>query len=196
MRPPAGGLAPAYAPAVLLALPALMMAPLLPSAAWAASGEVRLLAHGSAEQYWIARVHEDVEHGGGFLTDVYLRTAGDSARHQVARVEGRAVDLAERGDQLALLLDGGGWLLVSDETVATGRALPWGARMLSVAPRRDTLLALARVYQPPPAPSTAPAPPGPSTRPSQESERLVIFSLAPDGWAEAGTVDVSGPLPE
>src|SRR2546423_978449 len=90
--PHARALVPASTPAVLLALLTL-----LPGAARAATGEVRLLAHGSAEQYWIARVHEDLERGGGFLTDVYLRTAGDSAWHQVARVEGRAVDLAERG---------------------------------------------------------------------------------------------------
>ena len=159
----------------------------------AADANARLLAHGSGDQYWIARVYEDAERGGAFVTDVYSRPAGEANWHQVTRVEGRSVDMADRSDQLAILLDGGGWLLVSDETVATGRAAPAGARILAFAPRGDTLLALARVYEPPAA--TAPATYPPATRAAQDPERLVLYSLAPQGWADAGEFRVGGPLP-
>src|SRR3954468_12413291 len=104
-----------YAPALLCALAGALLAP--PRAARAAEGEVRLLAHGAREQYWVARVYDDSERGGTFVTDVYARPAGEGEWHQLARVEGRALEMAHRGDQVALLLDGGGWLLVSDETV-------------------------------------------------------------------------------
>lgn len=159
----------------------------------ATDAQVRLLAHGSGDQYWIARVYEDAERGGAFVTDVYSRPAGDADWHQVARVEGRSVDLADRSDQLALLLDGGGWLLVSEETIATGRAAPAGARILAFAPRGDTLLALARVYRPPPA--SAPTTSASTARTAEDPERLVLYSLAPQGWIDGGEFRVGGPLP-
>src|SRR6185503_5940408 len=99
-----------------------------------APSEAQLLAHGTGETYWVARVYGDAERGGAFVTDVYARSAGEAPWHPVARVEGRAVQVAHRGSQLALLLDGGAWLLVSEETVATGRAPPAGARLLGLAP--------------------------------------------------------------
>ena len=181
---------PAFWFAVLLALhPA-------PRAAGAEGKDVRLLAHGSREQYWIARVHQVPERGGTFLTDVYTRPAGDSQWRQISRVEGRTVDVAHRADQVALLLDSGAWLLISDETVATGRALPAGARLLSLASRGDTLLALARVQDPQPAASTGPTTTPSTTRTAQDTDRLAVYALSPQGWVDAGTIDVAGPLPQ
>ena len=178
---------PAWLVAVLLALPALSRA------APAADRDVRLLAHGSREQYWIARVHDGAERGGTFITDVYSRPAGDAGWRQVARVEGRSVDLADRDGQLALLLDGGGWLLVSEETVATGRPAPPGARILGLASRGGRLLAVARLSGTPP--STAPVSSQPATRSAQDEERLVLLSLGPQGWAEIGEFEIAGPMP-
>ena len=164
--------------------------------ALARAADARLLAHGSDERYWVARVYEDVERGGAFVTDVYGRSAGDANWAQVARVEGRTVQVAHRGAQLALLMDGGGWLLVSDETVVTGRPPPPGARLLSLAPWGETLAALARVYDPraaaaPPA-ATAPAT---ARRSPPDSEHLALLTLTPQGWVDSGAFDVGGPLP-
>src|SRR5918993_1253634 len=108
-----------------------------------------LLAHGSGDRFWVARVHQDPNRGGAFITDVFARPATEQRWVQVMRVEGRALDVAHRGSQLALLLDGGGWLLASEpvvgteQTIATGRPPPPGDRLLSIAASGDALLALA-----------------------------------------------------
>ena len=178
----------------------ILWAALTPTAnALAQAADAQLLAHGSPERYWVARVYSDPGRAGAFVTDVYGRSAGDANWHQVARVEGRTVQVAHRGGQLALLMDGGTWLLVSEETVVTGRPPPSGARLLSLAPWGDTLAALARVYDPAPAgraaqqsPATGPA----ATRRSPlDSERLALLTLTPQGWADAGAFDVDAPLP-
>ena len=186
--------------AAALALPLLFTVLATPVALHAAApaADAHLLSHGSGDTYWVARVYEDAQRGGAFNTDVYARAAGDANWHQVARVDGRTVQLAHRGAQLALLLDHGGWLLVSDDTVATGRPPPPGARILSLAPWNDTLVALARVYDPRPGPAraaTGPATSPAAVRPSADSERLALLTLSPQGWADAGAVDVAGPLP-
>ena len=187
-RPLARGTPPAWPLAVALAVHALA------GAAWATDRDLRLLAHGARERYWVARVYDDAERGSP-VTDVYTRSAGDTDWGPVARVEGRAVDLADRGGQLALLLDGGAWLLVSDETVATGRAPPAGVRLLALATRGDALLAAARVTEvsAATAPSTSPSLP---TQASHDPDRLALFVLSPQGWAELGRFDVAGPLPQ
>lgn len=187
----ARGCRPGLFVAVLLALLAF------PRAAGAAGQDVRLLAHGSREQYWVARVYQQPERGGVFVTDVYTRRAADARWHQVARVEGRTVDLSDRGDQLALLLDGGSWLLVSEETVATGRQAPPGARLLALAPGGGALLAVARVAGPEPAvpapPATSPA--AATTRAARDTDHLALYALSPQGWVDAGRFEVAGPLP-
>ena len=171
-----------------------------------------LLAHGSGDRFWVARVHQDPARGGAFITDVFARPATEQRWVQVVRVEGRALDLAHRGTQLALLLDGG-WLLASEpvvgteQTIATGRPPPPGARLLSIAAHGDSLLALARVYEPTAggpgtAAATSPAtttpasqPPSSAPRPSRDPERLVLLALGPQGWTDAGSFDTEGPLP-
>lgn len=177
----------------------LCTAPFGTDQALAQAAEAQLLAHGSAERYWVARVYQDAGRGGAFITDVYGRSAGSSAWQQVARVEGRTVQVAHRGGQLALLMDGGGWLLVSEDTVVTGRPPPPGARLLSLAPWDDTLAALARVYDPPQSRGGAATPPATTSAATAhslpDSERLALLTLTPQGWADAGAFDVDGPLP-
>src|SRR5688500_4759801 len=180
-----------------------------------------LLAHGSGDRFWVARVHQDPARGGLFITDVFARPAAEGRWAQVVRVEGRALDMAHRGSQLALLLDGGGWLLASEpvvgaeQTIATGRPPPPGARLLSIAARGDSILALARVYEPsaadgPAATSpatTSPAATSPAATPyasrvtssgpraSRALVRLVLLALGPQGWTDAGSFETEGPLP-
>jgi uncharacterized RDD family membrane protein YckC len=160
----------------------------------ARANDAALLAHGSAERFWVARVYQDEQRGGGYVTDVYARLAGEGRWHQIARLDGRALDAAHRGAQLALLLDTGAWILVSEGTVATGRAVP-GARILGIASHGDTLLALAKPEDPPRPTAAASPASAPATQPSRESERLVLLSLGPQGWADAGTFDLAGTSP-
>ena len=151
----------------------------------ARGNDAALLAHGSADRFWVARVYNEPQRGG-YVTDVYTRVAGEGRWQQIARLDGRAVDAAHRGAQLALLLDTGGWLLVSEGTVSTGRPVPSG-RILSIATHGDTLLALAKPAPAPP-PATAPATsPAPATQPSRATdEQLMLLTLGPDGWIDAG----------
>src|SRR4051794_31918338 len=101
---PRGAAPPALAAAVWL----LLLCASACGAPMAGGADVQVLAHGSGERYWLARVFADPQRGGTFVTDVYGRLAGESTWHQLARVEGRAAQLANRGEQVALLLDGGG----------------------------------------------------------------------------------------
>src|SRR5436189_263247 len=86
-----------------------------------------LVAHGSDDRFWIA----DVSVGTGadkaqVRTDLYVRSVGESRWLPVTRepIESRVVAMAHRGPQLALLLDDGAWLLVSEQALVTGRPPP------------------------------------------------------------------------
>jgi uncharacterized RDD family membrane protein YckC len=164
----------------------------------APAADAKLLADGSGDAHWLARVYQDPGRTGPFLTDVYARSTGENRWHQLARLEGRTVQLAHRGSQLALLLEGGQWLLLSEETVVSGRPLPGGASILSLATAGDTLAALAYVGEHPAAPASspasAPASAPASTHASSDTDRLVLFVLTPRGWVEAGASEVAGAL--
>lgn len=145
-----------------------------------AAADDRLLAHGSNDYFWLARGTDSSKQGGSFLTDLYARAAGDARWARVAQVQARVIDVARRGEaQLALLTEGGGWLLLSETTLATGRPLPAGARLLDLAPGGDGLLALALA---------------PSSQPGVD-DRLLLFALRPEGWAEVAKVSVANVLP-
>jgi uncharacterized RDD family membrane protein YckC len=165
-------------------------------AAFAAAGapDAQLLADGAGDTHWLARVYQDPGRTGPFLTDVYARSAGENRWHQLARLEGRTVQLTHRGSQLALLLEDGQWLLLSEETVVSGRPLPGGAAIRSLATAGDTLAALAHVGDDRAAPASSPASAPASTHASADTERLVLFLLTPRGWVEAGASEVGGAL--
>lgn len=144
--------------------------------------DARVLAHGNGESFWVARVYADPQRAGGFVTDLYARAAGQARWQQVSRVEGRTVQVAHRGAQVALLQDSGDWLLVSGETTASGRPAPPGMRLISLAPWGDTLVALARVQQAGAA-GTQPAPIDADATPASD---LMLLTLTPTGWVESG----------
>lgn len=162
--------------------------------------DARLLAHGDGESFWVARVYADPQRAGGFVTDLYARAAGQARWQQVSRVEGRTVQVAHRGAQVALLQDSGDWLLVSGETVASGRPAPPGLRLISLAPWGDTLAALARSRdvgaagsQPAATqPAAASARPASSTQESPISGRLTLLTLTPAGWVESEPFGTAG----
>ena len=160
----------------------LLCVTLLSAGAAEAAAAVRqdLVAHGSNNRFWLARVsagEPDAKSAGAPQTHVYVRSVGESRWVQVARVDSRVVAMAHRATQLALLLEDGKWLLASDEAVVSGRALPAGGAILDFASNGDALFALGRLR-------------GQGAGP-EASHRLVLYSLAPGGWAEVGEVGPS-----
>ena len=79
-----------------------------------------LVAHGSADRFWIARILPGDADTSPVKTQVYVRSVGESRWLPVTRepIESRVVAMAHRGPQLALLLDDGAWLLVSEQALA------------------------------------------------------------------------------
>lgn len=162
-----------------------------PAAAQPAAVDRRpvLLAHGSDGWFWLARIRDDRATGGtaGLRTELYARPA-QSADGLVAGawvdlqpVGQRAVSLAHRGRQLAVLLDDGQWTLVSPESARPGSALPVpGARLVAlsdgptpVGEGRQDVWAVARIpggvaalRAATPAPATTATQPASSTAPS------------------------------
>ncbi|HWE95200.1 MAG TPA: RDD family protein [Tepidisphaeraceae bacterium] len=103
-----------------------------------------LLAHGSEDRLWAGYVHvppypkEATEQ-----TRIAYRIATKDQWEFLTDIGARAVGLANRGTQLAVLLEGGEWVLVSDDgTSATGQPLPEGARLLALGNDPATLWAI------------------------------------------------------
>jgi len=120
-----------------------------------------LLAHGSEDQFWIARV-EPVPGAvpASLQTSIYVRSGGQAAWQSASSVQARVIDIANRGSQLALLLESGDWVAASEDSSTIGAPLPDNARMIAIAGESDTLWALGRVAEsntPASGPSSAPA---------------------------------------
>lgn len=167
-----------------------------------------LVAHGSGERYWLARVTPDDARGGAagpLKTHVYVRAVGESRWTQVTQVESRVVAMAHRGTQLALLLAEGDWLLVSEQAVVTGRPVPGGGQIVDLASDRDTLLALVRFRLPSTRPAASPQTPltpslqSPGARSTASAAagaapaapgpaRVALFALGEGGWVERADV--------
>jgi uncharacterized RDD family membrane protein YckC len=156
-----------------------------------------LLAHGSREKFWVARVSTAESENNAPAppkTQVYARSVGDSQWLPVTQVEGRVVGMAHRGPQLALLLADGDWLLVSEEALVTGRYVPGDGQIIDLASDQDTLLALVRFRLPAPAGPTTTAtgatPTTTATTAPTGPARLALYSLTDSGWVERA--DLSG----
>ena len=159
----------------------------------------QFLAHGSGDRFWLARV-ESADGAAGAHTTIFVRGAGEGRWKELRRLDGRATALAHRGTRLALLFEGGGWLLVSDEAVATGRQVPSGT-LVDVATRGEALLGLSKVPLPPAAtPQKASVTTRAATAPATTSSsvdfpvtpyRLLLFGIESGDWsAAAAPLDV------
>ncbi len=157
-----------------------------------------LLAHGSPGMYWIADIEQEsaaAPQGGSTAAQISApmkslvrqRQLGNNVWKEIARLNGRVISLADRGTQLAALLEGGEWMLLWDGGSTTGTLPGDGARLFLLASGpKDQFWALASARTGPPAStrgSTQPA----ATMPA--GTRL-LYKLAPDGW------ELAGPLPE
>ncbi len=133
-----------------------------------------LLAHGGVAPYggealfWVAQVVPNKEPASpGSMTRFFAVRASESKWQQWGEgVPARAVSLASRGSQLAVLLDDGSWMLLSDDnspTTGSRLAVP-NAALVSFADDGRNLWALAkipgglaRLRTSPPPPVTSPA---------------------------------------
>jgi uncharacterized RDD family membrane protein YckC len=154
-----------------------------------------VLAHGTSERLWVA----GVETGGadGPQTVLVSRAATDTRWRRSATLAGRAVGLTSRRSELAVLLDNGQWLLVSDSGARGGPPLPNGASIRALAGSERGLFAVGLSRQMPVTrPSTTSQPveraasarvTAPTTGPAQLYPTL--YSLSGSGWV------VQGPAP-
>ncbi|HEY7088111.1 MAG TPA: hypothetical protein VH518_08490, partial [Tepidisphaeraceae bacterium] len=122
-----------------------------------------LLAHGSAQSYWVGRVQKaegqpllppSTNPAGGPATQpqqtsIQLRAiaSGDSRWKRIAQISARVVSMTDRGPDLAVLLESGDWMVVWDEGSSTGALPEDGAKLLMLAGGRDTLWAIAAARQ-------------------------------------------------
>lgn len=174
-----------------------------------------LLAHGDAQNFWVARV-DLVPSGrpGTSLarTTIYARQLGEEGQWKPLTgvpVPARVVSLASQNGLAAALLEDGSWMLFysdSPEGPTNAKPLPQPARMVALAGGTNAWWALGVVpggiaglpaTQPTSAPAhaataatSAPA----ETRPSEN--RLVLFSFTGNDWkADAELPDANDGSP-
>jgi uncharacterized RDD family membrane protein YckC len=179
----------------LRAVLVLALAGAWPRDASAAGRRQDLVAHGSEDRFWIGNVSVGTGADNAQVrTDLFVRSVGESRWQPVTRdpIESRVVAMAHRGPQLALLLDDGSWLLVSEQALVTGRPPPGNGQVVDLASDRDTLLALVRLRNPA---SPAGSPGSPAVAPPAASHRLALFALGQAGWAQQGELGPAAPDP-
>jgi uncharacterized RDD family membrane protein YckC len=155
-----------------------------------------VLAHGTGERLWVAGVESGKE---GPQTVLVTRTATDTRWRRSATLAGRAVGLTSRRSELAVLLDNGQWLLVSDSGARGGPPLPDGASIRALAGSERGLHAVGLLRQMPdtrPATTSQPVErtaSAPVTSPATEPAQLypTLYSLTGNGWAVQGAVPAS-----
>ena len=198
--------APSMAPAPAGLLP-------VPAATQPASLPQNLLAHGTEELFWVARV-SPTHDKPGWQTRIDFRAANVESFGHLTDLPNRVIDLASSGSQLAALLDSGQWLLLSDDPAgaigAAGQALPGDAVILALANDGETLWAIGTTSSPAAAPATtepsdvaatteagiAAAAPvmapqtrpttQPTTRATQIEPPLALYQMQSGRWQRAG----------
>jgi len=115
---------------------------LLCGALSAAAAEREVLAHGSAQMYWIARVEQTPQ--GSFQTIIQSRPIGGDGRwRRIAQLPARVVSMTSRGTQLAALLESGDWMLLWEGGSSSGPRPEDGARLQWLAGGDEQLWAVA-----------------------------------------------------
>ena len=132
-------------------------------------------------------------------TVTYVRTGGETSWRRLGSFPVGVVDIANRGGQLALLLNSGDWIAASEDSSTTGTPLPAATVMLAIAGDGDTLWSLGRALPHPPTlaagtrPATAPATRAAATSSSAQSQptdnatltpQVVLFSLSSGEWKQ------------
>jgi uncharacterized RDD family membrane protein YckC len=146
-----------------------------------------LLAHGTGDAFWVARVASDPANPKHEQTVVQARGVGGGDQWRVLKqVEGRAVGMANRNDQLVLVTATGGWMLLWSDGMSNGEPLPRGGSVLAMAADGDDLWAVGvlpggieALATRPATASAALAPPAMTTAPSA---RAVLLRYDKGKW--------------
>lgn len=160
-----------------------------------------LVAHGDADQFWIARIDDSSSSGNPGAnnspgTMIYARQLGQEGKWRAltqAPLPARVVSLASLNGQAAALIDDGSWsLLYTDSAPFTGGPLPEPARMIALAGGSSTWWAVGvvpggiaglpttRSAATHASTTTAAAVSRPATQPA--AEQLVLFTLSGNQW--------------
>ncbi|HEY2584753.1 MAG TPA: RDD family protein [Tepidisphaeraceae bacterium] len=163
-----------------------------------------LLAHGDAQNFWIARV-DLVPAGrpGSALarTTIYTRQLGEEGKWQpltLSPIPARVISLASQNGLAAALLDDGSWMFLypdSTEGPTNAKSLPQPARMIALAGGRNAWWAIGVApggiaALPATQPTSAPTQPA-AVEPVSASQpaathpaegRLVLFSFTGNDW--------------
>src|SRR4030095_13993422 len=93
-----------------------------------------LLSHGTGDTYWIAQVFpRRANEKLSEYTVIRGRQVGGDARWlEVARVQARVISIANRGNEVVALLDGGDWMIIWTGGSSMGRAPDDGARLVTL----------------------------------------------------------------
>jgi uncharacterized RDD family membrane protein YckC len=157
-----------------------------------------LVAHGTDDLYWIARVEPAPSAPGRNRNDapvvqttVQYRPSGSDRWRLLARLPACVVAMAARGNggDLAVVLDDGRWQLLWPGGGSGGKPLPGGARVVAIAGEGQALWAVARgdLSRVPIGPATTRAsPPATSVAvvPSPVAvQRLGLFHYTRNDWA-------------
>lgn len=107
-----------------------------------------LLAHGSPAYFWIASIGPNTGAPGkpALRTRIFSRATNKPDWVHLSDLPAQAVGLASNGTQLAVLLRGGEWQLLSEDGIgSTGQPLPGDARMVALSNDVDALWAVGAV---------------------------------------------------
>lgn len=136
-----------------------------------------LLVHGTADMYWIAQVGQD--QANNKKTIIRQRHIGGSPNWQLlTQINAPVVALANRGNDLAVLLESGDWMMLWPGGSSTGQLPEDGAKLLNLASSGDTFWAIAAARSGR-APTTAGATQPAATMPAGT---LVLYRLEKGRW--------------
>jgi uncharacterized RDD family membrane protein YckC len=134
---------------------------------------------------WLAQVDHDPAQKNAPVTVIRFRLKTATTWTEIARFGGRAVSIAARSSQLAVLLDNGDWLLVWQDGTSLGVPLPAKGQLQALAADGNALWGLAWITEPIPAtrPTTTATSEPVATEPADAFEpRWELLRFDPSGW--------------
>jgi len=164
-------------------------APAVPTTAPSAAPSLRpapvpqnVLAHGSDAYFWVAYTGLDPNAAQPTQrTRIYSRAAAREWQH-ISDLPTRIKGLANTGTQLAVLLEGGEWQLLSEDGIgSSGPPLPGEAKMIGIANDSQSLWAIALL---PASAATRPA----ATEPAAATQPAAAAGAAGARTTPAGSV--------